>query len=648
MPVLNHDSMKQLTTLTCAGLAALLFTPPATAQSVLADDAGPHHLGGDDGVITPDGRWGLVRENSLATSARFYDMATGAHVLSVPSTGGAWSGVCQDAVVATDSRAALIGSTLMIFDMTLLPGNPLLAEHPVGVRPRDLEITPDESMLVVRGGHEWQGAGGLSIYDLNTGALLVTSPGEPQIYPSNRHSFDVDSVATSDEHAVFTSVVYLENKAFTMVTIFELRPAGGGPPQLVYETRRDNGSHQPGGPHDVAMTPDGQFCAVRSELGVALYGLAGPNSRQMWQRRLMGQPGPFGDAALDSIEVTNDRIATISRQSNPSYPIGAQVDVFDIAGSQAFDRVLGDPHDLALDAGGDNLIVRTHTQLLHYELSTWSPGNRLVPKSLAVTLTGSHASYGAGLDSVVIHDTRVASLVRDFQTTQVYVHDFGSGALTEIGNHTMPDKPIDLAITPSGERLVVSGTASVDVVDMNTGAGLLTHQVFSSGWWPWCDGVVVDDTRALAFGIGTPNASGWVSIVDLFGEPTNYCATNPNSTGNAGHIYAVGSASVTANDLELWASNLPAPQWTQFFYGPLAQQVPLASGFLCVGGNIDRFPLQVSGAGGIAVQPVDFGNLPGGAISAGSTWRFQVIHRDILGGSLTANLTDGLEILFGN
>jgi len=35
-------------------------------------------------------------------------------------------------------------------------------------------------------------------------------------------------------------------------------------------------------------------------------------------------------------------------------------------------------------------------------------------------------------------------------------------------------------------------------------------------------------------------------------------------------------------------------------------------------------------------------------LSAGSTWRFQAIHRDLQNGGLTANLTDGLELLFGS
>jgi hypothetical protein len=97
-------------------------------------------------------------------------MATGARLLSVQSSMGNISGVAQDAVVCTGTRGAVLGSSLMIFDLGLLPGNPLLSETHMGFRPRDLEITPDGSLLVVRGGHPSGGApGGMGVFDLASG-----------------------------------------------------------------------------------------------------------------------------------------------------------------------------------------------------------------------------------------------------------------------------------------------------------------------------------------------------------------------------------------------------------------------------------------------------------------------------------------------
>lgn len=641
---------------TARAFALSLFTclafanQPLAAQTVLADDIGPTHLGGDDGAITPNGQYGIIRENTLQTSARFYDMSTGALLTSVMSTGSTVSGVCQDAVVCTDTRAAVLGSSLMIFDLGLLPGNPLLAETSMGSRPRDLELTPDGTLLAVRGGHETPGPGPrMAIFDMNTGQELASTPGAPPDYPSSRHSFDVDSVSVTNDHAVFTSVVYINDTPTTRVTIFDLHPAGGGNPQVVYETRRADGSDQFGAPHDVAISPDGTHAAVRSELEVACYALSDAQSTQLWKARLAGSPGPFGNSALDSIEMSDTRIATISRQSNPQHPIGAQVDVFDMAGAQGFDRVLGDPHDLALDAKGQNLLVRTHLRLFHYDVGGWTPGSNLNPQSTAITLAGSHTSWGAGLDSVAVSGTRVVSLVRDNNDTNVYVHDFGSGTLQEIGLYLMPDRPSDLAITPSGDRCVVSGLASVSVIDMNTGEASLAHELGSSGWWPWCDGVVVNESHALAFGLITPNFAGWTSIIDLFDQPTNYCTSTPNSTGQSATIYANGSASVLTNDLQLWAEGLPVGQVGQFFYGSMAQSTPLGNGFLCLTGSPARFPLTPTFGIGVATQVVDNQALPigGGSITAGTTWRFQFVYRDVAGGGSGFNLTDGLEILFG-
>ena len=632
---------------TCLALGA----PEASAQFVLADDAGTHNLGGDDGEITPNGLYGIVRETTSKTRARFYDMATGALITTVMGASldpFHLTGVAQDAVVCTDTRAATLGTSLMIFDLTLLPASPLLTEYDLGRRPRDFEITPDGSLLVVRGGAPGPFApGGLFIFELAAGQQVATAPGLPPEYPSQRHSFDVDSVAVTNDHAVCTSIVYAAQRIYTRVTIWDLHPAGGGSPVVAYETDRTSGTDQVGGPHDLMISPDGTHCAVRSELGVACYALSGATSSQLWQSNLAGDPGPFGNSALDSIEVTDTRIATISRVSNPLYPIGAQVDVFDMAGNHGYERVFGDPHDLTIDDTGASLLVRTHRGIFLYDIAGWTPGSSLQMQDSASPVWGSHTSWGAGMDSIATSGTRVVSLFRDGAFTEVYVHDFAGGVLTEVGHHTMDDMPTDLAMTPSGERCVVSGLAQVDVIDVHTGIASLVHDL-GSGWWPWCDGVVVNENHALAFGVIQPNWGGWVSVIDLFNQPTNYCSAGPNSVGPGAHIYANGSASIVSNDLKLWATDLPNSTPGQFFYGPNAISTPLGNGTLCVG-NPARFgPIMISQQGS-AVQAVDYGNLPagGGAIQAGTTHRFQFIYRDPAGGGAGFNLTEGLEILFG-
>ena len=136
---------------------AILSSPAVTlGQFVLEDDVVGQHLqqilGIDDAEFTPDGRYLVARDNTSATSARIYDAATGAFVTAVfPSVQGSFSGVAQDAVVTTNDVAVVSGSRLMFLDLTQ-PTIPLLADYDVGDEPRDLALTPDGSLVVVRGG----------------------------------------------------------------------------------------------------------------------------------------------------------------------------------------------------------------------------------------------------------------------------------------------------------------------------------------------------------------------------------------------------------------------------------------------------------------------------------------------------------------
>jgi len=616
----------------------------AEAQFVVADEGGAS-LGYDDAEITPDGRYGVLRENTAQTTARVYDLKTGAKLAQVQAVVPSWSNVCEDAVAVTNTRGCVIGCSLLILDLTNLATAPLLAEHPVGHQPRDLEITPDGTMVVVRGGLTDPGyglTGGMYIFDLATGNQLAYAPGEAPEYPSSRHSFDVDSVVVDDDHAVCTSVIYSGSDAFTRVTIWDLHPAGGGAPQVVFETGSAGIPDQLGGPHDLAMTPDGSHVAVRSELAVGCYALNHGASSRAFYKRLAGDPGPFGDCALDSIEVTNDRIATISRQSNPAYNTGAQVDIFDLSGDRKFDRISGDPHDLTIDETGTRLVVRTHKRLFLYDLVFWPLGPEVTPLHTVYPVWSTHTSWGAGMDSVEMHGTRVVSLFRVHGNTEVYVHEVGADIFEEVSHHTMDDMPVDLAITPDGSFCAVSGLHSIDVIDLNTGAVTLEHEPVTIGSYPWCDGVVVDDDHALAFGVH------WLSIVDLFSASTNYCSSSPNSVGAGGHIHATGSPSIAANDLGLWATGVPTGEFGMFFYGAGTDSTPYGNGWMCVGGPLFRFPPAAVGAWGVAGQPVDYATLPAaGAITAGSTWRFQYHYRDPAGGGSQFNLTEGLEILFG-
>ena len=226
--------------LSVCGIVFLSSSAITHGQFVLDDDVGQHApqiLGIDDAEFTPDGRYLVARDNTASTSARIYDAATGAYVTTVfPSVQGSFSGIAQDAVVTTNDVAIVSGSRLMFLDLTQ-PTLPLLADFDVGDDPRDLALTPDGSLVVVRGGRTTAAAtGGLFVFDVASATQLAQHAGEPIDYPNGFPSFDVDSVVATDEHAVCTSFVQGPNGPVTRVVVWDLRPVGGGAPTVVFET----------------------------------------------------------------------------------------------------------------------------------------------------------------------------------------------------------------------------------------------------------------------------------------------------------------------------------------------------------------------------------------------------------------------------
>ena len=133
---------------------------------------------------------------------------------------------------------------------------------------------------------------------------------------------------------------------------------------------------------------------------------------------------------------------------------------------------------------------------------------------------------------------------------------------------------------------------------------------------------------------------------------TTYCApAASNSSGVPGHIEAVGSESIGANDLTLQASGLPTSQFGLFVTSTTQAAIPVSSGILCVGGSIGRFsgPGQIknSGTSGSFELTIDLtANWPVVGvinIAPGETWNFTTWFRDV--GS-TSNFTDGVSITF--
>ena len=169
-------------------------------------------------------------------------------------------------------------------------------------------------------------------------------------------------------------------------------------------------------------------------------------------------------------------------------------------------------------------------------------------------------------------------------------------------------------------------------------------------------GIPQGSTIRLRF---TANDSGTQSIVEAGVDALRVRAvtcdngtlgTNSCVSGISGAtIGAVGSASISANDFTLQASNVPPFANGLFFHGDALQQTPFGNGFLCVSGSsgLCRLtPVVNAGAQGVLSKTIDFPNQPSNTctITPGTTRHFQAWFRV----GATFDLTDALTVQFTN
>jgi len=150
----------------------------------------------------------------------------------------------------------------------------------------------------------------------------------------------------------------------------------------------------------------------------------------------------------------------------------------------------------------------------------------------------------------------------------------------------------------------------------------------------------IDDIEIVGLGSSIP-------------DPVRYCTANPNSTGLPTRIDFNGSVRISEDDFFLSATNMPSGSFGLFFFGDQQTQTPISGsqGILCVGGTQFRLPpVQADPLLGIAFYQVDFTSpsTNGQQILGGSTWNFQMWHRDSVGGQVTSNTSDALQISFGD
>ena len=122
-----------------------------------------------------------------------------------------------------------------------------------------------------------------------------------------------------------------------------------------------------------------------------------------------------------------------------------------------------------------------------------------------------------------------------------------------------------------------------------------------------------------------------------------------NSSGEGAWLEAVGTTSLAAADLGLYARALPARQPCLLFAGENALAgglgVTFGDGLRCVGGSVKRLGIGFGGATGVAAWAPDLS--VGTPWGPGSTVRLQAWYRDPTSGPCAQefNLTNGLEVL---
>lgn len=191
-------------------------------------------------------------------------------------------------------------------------------------------------------------------------------------------------------------------------------------------------------------------------------------------------------------------------------------------------------------------------------------------------------------------------------------------------------------VTPPAQGAVLGGTGPYRIVQPNAGANGADALVFRV---TTTQGTSADTTVAILW--STPPTCP---------TPVHYCSANPNSTGAPASMSWNGTTRIGQNDFRIGAFGLPASTLGLFFYGQNATQQPFGNGYRCVASPLLRLGVQSASVFGDVDRAIDFTTPPfdsgPGAITAGSTHRFQFWYRNPAGGGAGFNLTDGLAVTF--
>ena len=146
------------------------------------------------------------------------------------------------------------------------------------------------------------------------------------------------------------------------------------------------------------------------------------------------------------------------------------------------------------------------------------------------------------------------------------------------------------------------------------------------------------------YGIGCPCGND---------DPAAGCA---NGTGFGARLAGSGTASIAADDLEVFAFQIPANKGGRFYMSQNVTHLPMGNGLLCAGSGgypLFRFPFTSSGPAGALRLPQNLVSFCSqnfaatGHLAAGATWHFQAWYRDGQGPCGTSvNTTNSYSVAF--
>ncbi|MBL4770536.1 MAG: hypothetical protein JKY61_05225 [Planctomycetes bacterium] len=181
-------------------------------------------------------------------------------------------------------------------------------------------------------------------------------------------------------------------------------------------------------------------------------------------------------------------------------------------------------------------------------------------------------------------------------------------------------------------------------ISPNSTLGLSFDVNFEHGW-------IIAGDKDYAYASST-TANGWAAGTALFfdlelGQELT-CQGSNNTSGFTSHLAVTGGLTVGENRLGLHATHLPPGELAIFLYGLPGQAWPILSGGeLCLGGGIQRLsPPGLVGPLGERFLDLDLTAPQEAAILLpGTTWAFQLWHRDRITGWSFTGTTNAIEVL---